>query len=76
MAFQQTDWPYMIRNKPNDARDALKKAYRAANGNIGDAAKKLGLSRRSFYYQMEKLGMDSQDLVKALIKRSKGDEDD
>lgn len=49
-----------------EARDAfelnyLRSVLKACDGNVSEAAKKAGISRRSFYEKIEKLGIDQGD---------------
>ena len=41
-------------------REAIIAAIRAANGRIGSAIQALGMARKTFYYKVNKLGIDLQ----------------
>jgi transcriptional regulator of acetoin/glycerol metabolism len=63
MSYRGTDWPYLIRNSPNEVRSALVKAFRVSECNIGVAAKLLDMSRSNFYLIMKQLHMSKGDLI-------------
>nr|NIS39764.1 AAA domain-containing protein [Desulfuromonadales bacterium] len=44
------------------AEDDIRRAYRAAEGNIADAARLLGVHRATLYRYLEKLGLSREDL--------------
>lgn len=68
MSYRYTDWPYMIHNNPNEARDTLFKAFRVSGGNNGEAAKLLQIDRSTYYDLMKKLGVTTSDLIIRLAK--------
>jgi len=55
--------------------DEIRKAYRAAEGNLTAAARMLGVHRATLYRYLEKLGLDRKDLEKerVLFPRPEGD---
>ena len=46
---------------PEDEAEAIRKALRQAGGNKTEAARLLGMSRRTIYRKLEKLGIDTAD---------------
>jgi DNA-binding NtrC family response regulator len=67
MAFRSTEWAYLVRHKPDQAKKKILAAYEKAKGNAVQAAEHLEIAHRSLTRMVSELKM-AEDIADIRAK--------